>query len=149
MRTTILSLISSTATEEDGSDDGDGDVLSVDDDSDEETTEADTAETEAQTVESSADSARAPSPAPPPAVYQEQLVPPTPAALDPNAHRSHASNVAASRGLNISVGPNDRPRSRMFMGGLPASPRPAAFSPVNTPTSITSGPHLEAPSTPR
>lgn len=142
-RASYLSVFMSKATDEDGSDDGEGDEMSVNDESGAESTEE---ETEGQTVESSVDSTRASSPAPP-VTYQEQLQPPT-ASLTVDgvpSHKSHASNVAASRGLNINVANGDRPRSRMLMGGLPASPRPVniAYSPVHTPTTVV---HLEASS---
>jgi len=118
------------ATEEDRSDEGD-DVEETESDVDD-TTEADT---EGQTVESSVDSVRASSPAMIP-VYQEQVHPPSNSTDVPSTPKSRASNVAASRGLNINVVQVDvvdprRPR----VPGLPASPRP---SPLNTPTS---GPH--------
>ena len=145
-------------TEEDRSDEGDGEAEAEDlsgNDNDESGTETTEAE-EGQTIESSADSTRAASPAPPPApivtapapvTYQEQLTPP-PQSRDgvPVQHKSHASNVAASRGLNINVVGMDRPRSRVFMGGLPASPRPG-YSPMSTPTSGPKG--EQSPHTPR
>ncbi|THG99755.1 hypothetical protein EW145_g7206 [Phellinidium pouzarii] len=120
-----------SSTAEDHSDEGDDISVPEDNDgSDSETTEA---ETEGQTVESSADSTRAVSPVP---IYQEQLHPP-PGYSDLTLAKSRASFVAASRGLNISIGTSraDRRRSRI-PHGLPASPRPN-YSPQSTPTSTT------------
>ena len=124
-------------TEETQSDDGD--EISVHDESGTETTEAETAETEGQTIESSADSVRSDVESP---VYKEQLHPPplgpsqpvtTNGSDGPHLKIGRASNVAASRGLNINVaGADRRPRPQ----GLPASPRPMGYSPLNTPTSI-------------
>lgn len=129
-----------TATEEDHSDDGDD--ISVNEESGAETTEADN---EAQTVESSVDSVRAVSPA---LVYQEQVHPP-PLNGEITPQKSHASHVAASRGLNINVNGavGDRRRSRMIQG-LPVSPRPMNHSPLSTPTSI-SQPNPSPTQTPR
>ncbi len=117
-------------TEEDRSDEGD-DVEETESDVDD-TTEA---ETEGQTVESSAESTRATSPVVFP-VYQEQVHPPPTNSIEvPQTPKSRASNVAASRGLNINVVQVDVDVRRARIPGLPASPRP---SPLNTPTS---GPH--------
>ncbi|KLO17933.1 RhoGAP-domain-containing protein [Schizopora paradoxa] len=111
-------------TEEDRSDEDDIEETESDV---EDTTEA---ETENQTVESSAESTRAASPVP---VYQEQVHPPPSNSIDvPQTPKSRASNVAASRGLNINVVQVDVDGRRPRMAGLPTSPRP---SPLNTPTS--------------
>lgn len=116
-------------TEEDQSDEGD--VISEPDDNEESDTEV-TEETEEATVESSVDSVRPHSPL---QVPQEQEQQTTNASLDPSGHKSRASIVAASRGLNIAVttSKQDRRRSRLPIG-LPVSPRPG-YSPGSTPTS--------------
>lgn len=118
-----VSLTHSIVTEEDRSDEDDIEETESDVD---DTTEA---ETENQTVESSAESTRAASPV---LVYQEQVHPPSNSMEVPQTPKSRASNVAASRGLNINVVQVDVDSRRPRLAGLPASPRP---SPLNTPTS--------------
>lgn len=123
-------------TEESQSDDGDD--ISLNDESGTETTEA---ETEGQTIESSADSMGTGTSSP---IYQEQLHPPQPSLHNAanGTEGTHlkvgrASNVAASRGLNITVGGAERrPRAQ----GLPTSPRPVGYSPLSTPTSTSGTP---------
>ena len=128
-----------TATEEDRSDDGD--TFSVHTES--ETTEADA---DGQTIESSGDGGSGSgSPSVSTPVYQEQVHPPPAGSPDATPQKSRASNVAASRGLNISVssdGVSNRRHSRMLQG-LPASPRPQGYSPLSTPTS---GPKVDSTS---
>ncbi|EGO22115.1 hypothetical protein SERLADRAFT_362535 [Serpula lacrymans var. lacrymans S7.9] len=61
------------------------------------------------------------------------LFPPSNDGLSPNGHRSHASNVAASRGLNIAISKKGNRHSRVM--GLPVSPRPAG-SPMSPAPSL-------------
>ncbi|EJD07549.1 RhoGAP-domain-containing protein [Fomitiporia mediterranea MF3/22] len=112
-------------TTEDQSDDGD-DLSVHDQDESDTTTEAD-AETEG--------SVRVGSPA---IQYQEQVHPPPEESEVATPNKSHASFVAASRGLNLNLTGSttkaDRRRSRIPQG-LPSSPRPSgAGSPLHTPT---------------
>ena len=115
-------------TEEDQSDEGE--VISEPDENEESDAEV-AEETEGITVESSVDSVRPHSPS---QSLQEQQQS-SDGGLDPSGHKSRASVVAASRGLNIAVGATkaDRRRSRLPVG-LPVSPRPG-HSGGSTPTS--------------
>ncbi|KIK81295.1 hypothetical protein PAXRUDRAFT_832952 [Paxillus rubicundulus Ve08.2h10] len=60
-----------------------------------------------------------------------EFLSPVPPDFSPTEFRSRASNVAASRGLNIAVNKQSNRQSRMT--GLPMSPRPALHSPVPSP----------------
>lgn len=113
-----------TAAEDDQSEDGED--LSVHDESGTETTDNDV------TVESSNGSSPGP-----------QW---SPSSDTPSSHlRSRASNVAATRGLNIAVSKESRRHSRMM--GLPVSPRPPQ-SPLNPRSSGSAGSPATTGSTP-
>ncbi|ETW78943.1 hypothetical protein HETIRDRAFT_155979 [Heterobasidion irregulare TC 32-1] len=113
-----------SAAEDDQSEDGED--LSVHDESGTETTDNDV------TVESSNGSSPSP-----------QW---SPSSDTPSSHlRSRASNVAATRGLNIAVSKESRRHSRMM--GLPVSPRPPQ-SPLNPHSSGSAGSPATTGSTP-
>ncbi|TDL23658.1 RhoGAP-domain-containing protein [Rickenella mellea] len=120
-------------TDEGQSDDGEGDEISIHEESG---TEGDTEATHSSTVESSADSGGA---SPSSGAYGDYLHPHNPPqsatseVTVTSPKTSRASNVAASRGLNINVAA-ERRRSRLTIG-LPTSPRPIHRSESQTPTS--------------
>jgi RalA-binding protein 1 len=60
-----------------------------------------------------------------------ELLSPVPSDFSSTEFRSRASNVAASRGLNIAVNKQNNRQSRMI--GLPMSPRPVLHSPAPSP----------------
>ncbi|KIJ62055.1 hypothetical protein HYDPIDRAFT_95330 [Hydnomerulius pinastri MD-312] len=93
----------------------DGDSISIPYESGDETTENDA------TVESSLTRSSNPS------QQSGELLSPARSEFPPSENKSRASNVAASRGLNIAVTKKNNRHSRMM--GLPLSPRPPADSP--------------------
>lgn len=104
----------------------DGDDFSMQEESGTETTDGDF------TMESSSESS--------PAHFSQPSEPPiriTPPDTPVASKMSRASNVAATRGLNVSVSPVDRSPHQSRMVGLPSSPRPTQ-SPIRSSDMVSS-----------